>query len=143
MVAESTLLDTNVLLAATEPERPGHAEALMLLGGPRSLAITPQIVREYVAVSTRPRANNGMGLRPEVATANVNTFLERCDLLAENAAVVRRQLTLIAATPPSGRQVHDANIVATALVHGITCIVTDDIRPFEHFADLIEIEALA
>lgn len=38
---------------------------------------------------------------------------------------------------------HDANVVACALAHGATSIVTDNTRHFTRFADLIAIEVLA
>lgn len=143
MVGELTMLDTNVLLTATEPGRRGHAQALALLTADTRLGVSPQIMREYLSVATRPQSENGMGLRPEAAAANASSFLERCDLLAETVAVVQRLLALLPVGPTLGRQVHDANIVATALAHGVHRIVTDNVRHFARFADLIEIVPLA
>jgi predicted nucleic acid-binding protein len=106
------------------------------------LATTPQIVREFLVVATRPPRANGLGLSVEVAVANVEIYLERLALLAEDARVVSRLRTLVAAGRAQGVPIHDANIVASALVHGARRIVTGNIRHFERFADLIPVEAL-
>jgi predicted nucleic acid-binding protein len=141
MVADA-ILDTNVLVAATAPDRPGHEAAWDLLDGAERLATTPQIVREFLVVATRPPRANGLGLSVEVAVANVEIYLERLALLAEDARVVSRLRTLVAAGRAQGVPIHDANIVASALVHGARRIVTGNIRHFERFADLIPVEAL-
>jgi hypothetical protein len=39
----------------------------------------------------------------------------------------------------AGRQVHDANIVATMLAHGETCLRTSNRSEFRRFGQLIEI----
>ena len=64
-------------------------------------------------------------------------------VLSEDVDAVDRLMTLVREGRAVGRQVHDANIVATALAHGASVIVTSDTRHFARFSDLIEIEALA
>ena len=39
----------------------------------------------------------------------------------------------------AGKQVHDANIVATMLVHGITQVLTHNITDFARFSSLITV----
>lgn len=58
-------------------------------------------------------------------------------------ASTSRLLTFMADGLSSGKQVHDANVVACALAHGVAAIVTDNVRHFARFAPLIDIEALA
>jgi predicted nucleic acid-binding protein len=52
-----------------------------------------------------------------------------------------RLLSLLATHPVAGRQVHDANIVATMLANGITRLLTFNIADFRRFAGLIAIES--
>ena len=138
------VVDTNVLLAATDRSRATHQAALTFLNEDRRrLALTSQIVREYLAVSTRPLDVNGFGLSGVDAVANVEQLLEDMELLPEDVATARHLLRLVAERPASGAQVHDANIVAAALAHGADAIVTDNTRHFSRFADLIEIDTLS
>ena len=57
-VGDTLFVDTNVLLIATDESRSLHREALQLLAGSvtpdLSLAISGQVVREYLVVATRP-----------------------------------------------------------------------------------------
>ena len=57
----------------------------------------------------------------------------------ENATVTARLLDLLERTPVGGRQVHDANIVATMLTHGVTRLLTENVKDFKRFADLITV----
>ena len=55
-------------------------------------------------------------------------------------AVRLRQLVQFAAC--TGKQVHDANIVATALGHGVERVLTENVEDFTRFSDYVEIVAL-
>ncbi len=137
------VVDTNVLLAATDRSRAAHAAALAFLNeDERRLALTPQIVREYLAVSTRPLEANGFGLAGVDAVANVGQFLEDMVLLAEDSVATSHLMDLVGAHAVTGKQVHDANLVAVALAHHASAIVTDNVRHFARFADLITVEPL-
>lgn len=137
------VVDTNVLLAATDRSRAAHEAATEFLNEDvRRLALTPQIVREYLAVTTRPVEANGFGLPGEDAVANMAQFLDDMELLSEDASTTRRLMDLIAERTAAGKQVHDANVVAAALAHQAGVIVTDNTRHFSRFADLISIESL-
>lgn len=146
MSAESqpaVLVDTNVLLSATDRDRAGHHKAVRFLtADERHQAISPQIVREYLAVSTRPVDANGLGLSPSEASANVEQFLDVMTLLTEGPATTAKLLELIGDVPVLGEQIHDANLVAVALVNAAAAIVTDNTRHFSRFASLIAIEDL-
>jgi predicted nucleic acid-binding protein len=141
--AALVVVDTNVLLAATDRSRESHEAATGFLNeDERRLALTPQIVREYLAVTTRPVEVNGFGLPGEDAVANVAQFLDDMDLLSEEVSTTRRLMRLVAERSGAGKQVHDANVVAVALAHRASAIVTDNTRHFSRFADLIGIENL-
>jgi hypothetical protein len=105
--------------------------------------LTPQIVREYLAVATRPVDANGFGLATHDAIANVHEFLDDMDLLAEDAAATNLLMRLVSDHQVAGKQVHDANVVAVALAHGALAIVTDNIRHFSRFSGLIGVESVA
>lgn len=137
------VVDTNVLLAATDRSRAAHATATAFLNNDeRRLALTPQIVREYLVVSTRPVEVNGFGLAGADAVANVKQFLDDMVLLSEDAVTTAGLVDLIGDYAVAGKQVHDANVVAVALAHGASAIVSDGVRHFARFDDLIAIENL-
>lgn len=138
------VVDTNILLAATDESRAAHAAATQFLNqDARRLALTPQIVREYLSVATRPPEANGLGLSGTAATSNIGLLLEDMTLLPEDLQAVQHLVRLVSGGSAAGKQVHDANVVAVALAHGASVIVTDNSRHFARFSDLITVEALA
>jgi len=138
-------IDTNVLLAATALARSGHGAALALLHAgfaERALFLSGQVLREYVAVATRPAAANGLGLGAAEAIGNARQFLDRSNFLREDEAVRDSLFHLLETTPCSGKQVHDANIVATMITHGVGVLVTLNPRDFERFVPRIQVVGL-
>jgi len=136
------VVDTNVLLAATDRSRDHHDAATRFLNEDiRQLAVCPQIVREYLAVASRPVAVNGLGLSGEDAVANVGQLLEGMRVLTEGPATTASLMNLMAG-PTAGKQVHDANVVAVALAHRAVAVVTDNTRHFSRFADVMGVESL-
>jgi predicted nucleic acid-binding protein len=143
MAADRTLIDTTVLVAVVDPARDGHRAATALLDDGRPLAITPQILREFMVVASRPRSVNGLGLALAQVALNAEEFAESALMLAEDYRVARVLRLLVGQRRAAGKQIHDANIVACALVHGVRRIVTGNPRHFDRFDDLIEIVPLA
>lgn len=141
------LLDTNVLLSATNPLRSLHRAALAVLNDwPNEgfvLAVSSQILREYLVVATRPVEVNGLGLSTEDALANVTAFRGRMRLLADDEPVWDRLRALVAAHECKGKQIHDANVVACALTSGVTMLVTANVGDFNRFAAELELIDLA
>ena len=139
---DRVMLDTNVLLAATDEGSAGHHDALMIMNewaaGGTTLCTSGQILREYLAVATRPVEQNGLGLKPADAVGNVRAIRERTAFLAEDARVADRLQGLLADLECSGKQVHDANVVATMLGHGVGTVVTMNVADFAPFRKVCE-----
>lgn len=53
------------------------------------------------------------------------------------AATTAELLNLLREFPVGGKQIHDANIVATMLVHDIDTLVTQNIEDFKRFSGKI------
>jgi len=140
------MLDTNVLLAATDEARAEHDEALEVVnswpGRGTTLYTSGQILREYLAVATRPADRNGLGLNRADALANVRALRGRTTLLVEDGKVADRLLALLDDIECGGKQVHDANVVATMLVHGIEAVVTINLDDFTRFARQVRLIGL-
>jgi predicted nucleic acid-binding protein len=146
IVPDRVMLDTNVLLAATDETRAEHRDALTVLNDwaavRTDLCTSGQILREYLAVATRPAKKNGLGLDLADALGNVRAIRERTTLLVEDSKVADRLLGLVADVECKGRQVHDANVVATMLVHGIGTVVTMNLEDFARFAGQVSLVRL-
>ena len=101
-----------------------------------SLVASGQVVREYLVVATRPIERNGLGLSVTDAEANVNEFLRHLELYDETEEVSRCLRQLAVTHSLRGKRLHDANIVATMSVHGISTIVTQNGGDFSPFQDI-------
>jgi predicted nucleic acid-binding protein len=113
-VPDRVMLDANVLLAATDEGRAEHRDALTVV-------------------------NDGLGLSLPDALGNVRAIRERTTLLAEDSKVTDRLLGLLADVECRGRQIHDANVVATMLVYGIGAVVTINVRDFARFGGHVDL----
>ncbi len=141
--AELLFIDTNVWLYATDPASPFHARALTALDraqdGGATLVTSPQILREYLAVGTRPGV---IASRPSLVDllANVAEIRLRCRLVEETVAVVDRLATVLGTIPTAYRRVHDANIVATMLTWDVPGLLTHngaDFAPYQKFITIV------
>lgn len=144
--ADRVVLDTNVLLAATDTGRTEYAKAREALdewpARGTALYTTGQILREYLSVAARPEERNGLGLSQADSVSNARALCGRLRLLAENEKVSERLLALLDDISCSGKQVHDANIVATMLVHGVDTLITINVDDFTRFEKLVGVRKL-
>ncbi len=140
---DAVLVDTNVLLTATTPARALHNEALEVLNEwparDVALCVSGQVFREYLVVATRPTDANGLGLSVEDALANVVMLRPRFRLLDERVAVFEHLNRLLREVGCRGKKIHDANLVATALAHGVSQILTGNVGDFRRFSAYVEI----
>ena len=141
--ADRAVVDTNVLLAATDEGRAEHTHAVALINewpaAGTVLYTSGQILREYLVVATRAVKHNGLGLAPRDAVANVRALRARLRPLTESSKVSERLLELLDQIDCAGKQVHDANVVATMLVHGIDTVVTINRKDFLRFGNDVRV----
>jgi predicted nucleic acid-binding protein len=139
-------VDANVLVYANLLGSMHHAAASMMLqqadAAGDELWISSQIMREYLAVVTRPQPGGPPPLTMPAAVDQVRLMLQRFQVVGDGPDTRAQLLTLLTAYPVAGRQVHDANIVATMLANGITRLLTFNIADFRRFAALITVKTL-
>ena len=139
-----TFIDTNVLVYAAADgapllDRARAAVARAAADGP--VAISRQVLREYLSVMTRQQIW-GKPLSLAQAVSDTAGFVRQFTVLEDGPLVWDRLIMLSRRYSFAGRQVHDANIVATMLAHGERRILTVNGADFRRFARLIEVVAL-
>jgi predicted nucleic acid-binding protein len=134
------LVDTNVLLEATDEGRPLHEQALALfLNAPQDgvdLFLGTQVVREYLVVATRPVENNGLGMSTETALENIRRFRKRASLVAETLRAGEVFLEWAGRFEIRGKKLHDLQILATASVAGMDGLITANMNDFPESSPL-------
>jgi predicted nucleic acid-binding protein len=142
MVADPVFVDTNVLVYATVAEAPLHEAAQQAIEtleqSGADLWISRQILREYLATLTRPQ-NFTTPITIATLVAQIQAFELQFQLAEDNTAITQNLLTLVEQIAIGGRQIHDANIVATMQSYGILRLLTHNIADFARFAHLITV----
>ncbi|MCP4288635.1 MAG: PIN domain-containing protein [Gammaproteobacteria bacterium] len=145
MDAEPLFIDTNILIYANVATAPLHEPALNAIkeahqaGQP--LWISRQVLREFIAARTRPQTF-AQPSAPELVIERVR-YLENHFQVADDTAAVTGQLVkLMGDYKIGGKQVHDANIVASMLAYGIPCLLTHNVKDFERFGEMIRVERI-
>ncbi len=137
-------VDTNVLVNARFIEAPDHEAARASLESAieklEALRISRQILREYLAVVTRPQAWP-VAISRDEALEDLNRFAAAFEVLEDGPVVTDRLIALCRQTPVGGKQIHDANIVATMLAYGERRLLTFNTADFRRYADRIELVA--
>ena len=136
-------VDTNVLVHALAPTAPGHGMARAALEAHAEsdrLCISRQVLREFLAVITRPQLWMQARTPSEAADAAI-VLANEFEILEDGTAVWDQLIDLSRRFAFGGRQVHDANIVATMLVHGERRLLTFNTADFGRFAAVIELIA--
>ena len=135
-------IDTNILVNARILEAPQHNIARANLErafvGAEELRISRQVVREYLAVMTRPQSWP-VPITREEALEDTVRLLEIYEVLEDGPVVTDLLLDLIRDVPGGGKQIHDANIVATMLAYGERRLLTLNAADFRRYEDRIEL----
>ena len=137
-------VDTNVLVYANVIETPSHEQALAAINAAyqanRTIWFSRQIIREYLVTMTRPQAFENL---PKITVLEqIDQFIERFQVADDTAAVTDQLANLMRDFQIGGKQVHDANIVATMQAYGIPALLTHNTKDFERFGEVIRIEGI-
>ena len=135
-------IDTNVLVKSRILEAPDHDIARESLERafrePERLRISRQVVREYLAVVTRPQAWP-ITITREDALDDAKRLISSFEILEDGPLVTESLIALCREVVSGGRQIHDANIVATMLAHGERRLLTFNTADFRRYGDRIEL----
>lgn len=135
-------VDTNILLRSTIRQFPHHEQVKKFIIEQRDaeieLWISRQVIREYITQITRLQTfMHPMTIQH--VEAQIVTMRALFKIADDTEAVTTQLLELLKAYPTGGKQVHDANIVATMLVNGIDILFTLNVDDLKRFNDKIKL----
>lgn len=135
------LVDTNVLLRAMEPGHRHNFQAVTSLqfvkASGNELCLVPQIHYEFWVVATRPILQNGLGMTPQAADAElIKLGPPLFRFLRDERAIYDRWRELVGQYRVEGKQAHDARLVAAMRRHGLTDILTFNVVDFRKYVGI-------
>jgi predicted nucleic acid-binding protein len=132
------LLDTGILgrLANRADALHGLAKAAVAELHRRGevLHVAPQNLVEFRNFATRPASANGLGLTSAAAEGLATAFESAFPLLDETPDIFPAWKDPVAALAVTGKQVHDARLVAICHVRAVTHVLTFNIGHFHRLA---------
>jgi predicted nucleic acid-binding protein len=141
--ADAVLIDTNVLIQSAVSGAPFHQRAQDALQdlyrAGRELWVSRQVLREYLSALSRPQTFS----QPQpwgTLASDVEQYARMFAVADDGPAVTAQLLDLGRTVALGGKQVHDANIVATMLVYGIPVLLTFNVVDFRRFGALVQVE---
>ncbi|MBX3747141.1 MAG: PIN domain-containing protein [Verrucomicrobiae bacterium] len=138
------LVDSNILCRLAKRDDPQHEEARQAVRGAIEIGLEPvacpQFEREFWVVATRPRAKNGLGMTPDEAHKCLRDWREDFFGFApDTPAVHANWQALVTKYSVSGKEAHDAAIVAAAKGANAEQILTFNTEDFSRFSPEIAI----
>jgi predicted nucleic acid-binding protein len=139
-------LDTNILIYYTNSQLPQHSLAVQAVDTAYQsgieLLVSPQVLREYLAANTKFIRNNPQ-LTYEKIRANFQTFLNQFRVLDDNRQVLNTLNNLLKTVTVAGRNIYDANLVATMQNYSIQHLLTNNPTDFAAFSSIITVLPLS
>lgn len=142
MAADPIFVDANILVYFTFDHFPGYVAARARLaeladaGG--TLYTSRQVLREFLSTATRPGFMTPMP-EPAQLAHFVEGFEREFEIVEDDRIITALLLELIQTPGARGRQVHDANIVATMRRYGIRNLLTHNTSDFIRYQPWITV----
>ncbi len=140
----SYLVDSNVLLRLVYRRDLMHEDAQsayeMLREQEQELFIVSQNLIEFWAVATRPTSSNGLGLTIEEAAYESSLLKGLFILKPDIPEIYAKWEQLVIKYQVRGKKVHDTRLVAAAIAHQITHLLTFNTDDFKRFTEITAID---
>ncbi len=137
---KQVFVDTNILVFANVATSPFHEKAktklIELADNDYGLWISSQVIREYLAVLSRPDVN-GKRIADELLITDVKRLRTEYHVIFEGDQTLVNLQMLLSHCPTGGKQIHDANIVATMVTNGLKELLTHNLDDFIRFNKFI------
>ncbi len=140
--ARKVFIDSNILIYSSIVTAPLYQQARAALQAlwdtDDDLWISRQVIREYAVALTRPQIYS----QPVPATsvvAQIQSLQKQFKVADDTSSVTAELLKLLQTISVGGKQIHDANIVATMLAYGISHLLTHNVKDFNRYAGMITV----
>lgn len=131
------LADSNILIRLVNSDDPQHhlvASAIdELQENGFEVLYTPQNLREFWNVATRPVSANGFGFSIPVADVSARRIESLFIILRDSEAIHLAWREMVVTQEVRGVKVHDARLAAAAIVSGCRAILTFNDTDFKRF----------
>lgn len=139
------LIDSNILLRISDAASPVAGRialaALAKLVAPGcECCLVPQVLYEFWVVATRPSQSgnpeagvNGLGMDPASVHAMIDAWKAELTLKRDERGVYEHWQQLVITHSVQGKKSHDARLVAAMLRHGISHLLTFNVKDFARF----------
>lgn len=101
------------------------------------LHLLAQNLIEFWAVATRPIINNGLGLSIAHTEVEVSRLKNLFALVPDTPDVFSEWERIVRQYQVSGKQVHDARLVAAMKVHSLQNLLTFNDGDFKRFSEIV------
>ena len=134
------LADSNILTALAKRQSTQYLETrrsltILRRRGDR-ICLVPQNFVEFWAVATRPIFSNGLGLDAAKAFVEVRKFKRYFEFFDDVPNIFASWERLVAKYKVVGRNVHDTRLVAAMMQHGLSHILTLNVKDFKRFEEI-------
>jgi predicted nucleic acid-binding protein len=137
---DAALVDSN-LLRLTQPAHPEFSvtstAVAKLLSPDVDLCIVPQNLVEFWAVATRPSSNRGgLGMEPDAVDGEMKRLRSLFHLLEGASGIADTWQQLVKQHQVSGKQLHDAHLVAAMQIYRLQKILTFNGDDFKRYSGI-------
>jgi predicted nucleic acid-binding protein len=137
MASDLWLADSNILIRWVQPADANYPLVRSAIVKLKQIGAIPcyvsQNIGEFWNALTRPLSHNGYGLSPMDADIRASAVESHFHLLPETSTVHTAWRRLLVDHSISGVQVHDARLVASMRVHGVSRILTFNAKDFARY----------
>ena len=135
------LADSNVWLRSSEPDHsmyPAAIPAVKTILEADDIYLVPQTMNEFWRVVTAPldKQRGGFGWNVTEADLKIQQLEFDFPMKYDNAGVYRKWRGIVLTLGVTGIKVHDIRLVAAMVAHGLTHILTFDVKDFERYIPL-------
>jgi hypothetical protein len=137
---DACVVDTNVLVYSTVLGNPWYDQARQWLAALQNsgshLCTTTQILREYMVVLTRGSVfEKSFGV--DQVLGQIEALLLSLTILDEPVEAAELLRVLVRRYQIQGKSIHDANVIAVMLAHGLRRLATYNPSDFQRFDEIV------